>query len=214
MKNMTVVSAVVAVTCLAGSAWAAGEKSQKQQTSGMEMQRPKPGPEDEKLAPFFAKGTSWTGEVPAGAMGPESKATRSHGKATCSAIFNGLAYHCDVQDTIGSSTWKGRLTTAWDRLSNSYKATLVDNMGTITTWTGEMSEDGNKYVLTSNEEMKMGAEGPAFKDRLTWDKSSGRLIFTDEHQVDGNWQLFEKADMGVARKAPSERKNTSGTNGR
>ena len=176
------------------------------------MAMPKAGEESKKLGAFFAHGGTWTGKLPAGAMGPDSKEMTSKGKAVCKEMFNGMAYSCDVTDAMGKMTWMGHMVTGWDMASKSYKSVMADNMGTITSWTGTMSDDGKKFALESDKEMQMG-NSPMFKDRLTWDMTSGKMMFTDEHGVNGQWSMWESAEMkGTgAMMAPGEKKNTSGT---
>ncbi|HVO30414.1 MAG TPA: DUF1579 family protein [bacterium] len=169
------------------------------------MEMPKPGDEAKKLAAFYAHGGSFTGTIAAGAMGPDSKEMKTHGKMNCTALFGGMGYSCDVEDKMAEMTWKGHVVVMWDTLSKSYKSTCVDNMGTFTTWAGTMSDDGKKFSITSDQEMNMGPNTPNFKDRLTWDMSSGKMLFTDEHQINGEWKLWESADMGAGKAAPKEK---------
>lgn len=179
------------------------------------MMMPKPGEESKKLGMFFGHSASWNGKIAAGGMGPDSKETATKGKAVCKAMFGGLAYGCDVEDAMGAGkqamTWKGHMVVGYDIPSKSYKSTVVDNMGTISMWTGTMSEDGKKFSLESDKEMQMPGS-PMFKDRLTWDMSSGKsVMFTDEHGINGEWKVWEQAEMKSTGMPMSEKKNTSGT---
>lgn len=201
---------VLAALSLATTAFAAdaakaeGEKKPEAKTEAKaegktehKMEMPKPGDEAKKLGAFFAHGGSWVGTIPAGAMGADSKEMKTKGKATCSAVFGGMGYACEVEDKVGEMTWKGHMVTAWDTLSKSYKSTTLDNMGMLTTWSGTLSDDGKKLQLTSDQELNMGPNTPNFKDRLTWDLSSGKMMFTDEHQMNGGeWTVWETAEMG------------------
>jgi hypothetical protein len=170
------------------------------------MAMPTAGPEVKALAPIFETGGTWKGKMEAGAMGPESKETVTHGKAVSRPILGGLWYACDVEDNAGTGkdamSWKGHILVGYDLTSKSYKAACVDNMGTITMFDGRL--EGSKFVLeTPNEVMMMGT---MMKDRLTWDFSNPKAIqFTDEHMVSGgDWQLAESATMQPSSKSSTK----------
>src|ERR1043166_748553 len=158
---------------------------------------PKPGDEVKALAPVFGVSGTWHGKVEAGAMGPDSKATVAHGKAMCHPIVGGMWYVCDVEDTWGSGkdamTWKGHMTVGYDLASKSYKATVVDNMGTLTVYDGTLN--GTTFVLETPSEVMM--MGTSMKDRLTWDFSDPKAVkFSNEHKPSGvDWTLSESATL-------------------
>jgi hypothetical protein len=189
------------LTVLAASCIALAPSAARSQDAAMMM--PKPGAEMKAIAPIFGVGAaSWKGDVKAGAMGPNSPATTSHGKVTLHSMFGGLWYACDVDETYGTGktamTWKGHMIIGWDTNAKAYKGGSVDNMGAMTSWDGSL--DGTKFSLvTPNEIMMMGQ---MMKDRLTWDMADPKAIkFTDEHQMGGgDWMLVESATMMVAAK--------------
>src|SRR5439155_10850454 len=116
------------------------------------MPMPKAGPEVAAIAPIFGVGAAaWKGTVEAGAMGPESKATTSHGKVTLHTVLGGMWYACDVEDTYGvgkdAMTWKGHMVVGYDVNAKAYKATCVDNMGTLTNFDGML--EGTKFTLVT-----------------------------------------------------------------
>lgn len=194
MKMRVFGMALFAAVVLAGAAFAADDEM----SSGQEMMPPKPGPEAKALGSFFRSGATWTGEVPAGALGPDAPATTSHGKAVCHEILGGLWYVCDVEDVIGTGdqaiTWKGHMVFGYDVAEGAYRCAVVDNMGTLANFDGDMDDD--TFVLETPEPvMNMGQ---MMKDRLTWVKQDdGTMKFTDEHQVgdDEDWTMFESAVM-------------------
>ena len=158
---------------------------------------PKPGAEVKALAPIFGTSGTWQGKVEAGAMGPDSKATTSHGKATGHSILGGMWYACDVEDTWGTGkeamTWKGHMIVGYDLPSRSYKSSVVDNTGSIAMFDGTLN--GTTFVLeTPTEIMVMGT---SMKDRLTWDFADPKAIkFTDEHKATGgDWMVVESATL-------------------
>lgn len=158
---------------------------------------PKPTEASKAIAMIFGRSATWTGTVPVGAMGPNSPAMPSHGKANCHPAFGGFCYVCDVEDLMGSGkeamTWKGHVVVGYDLASSSYRGFSADNMGALTTYDGTL--DGKKFSLeTPNEVMMMGQK---MKDRLTWDATDENNIkFTDEHQMGGGpWTMFESSDM-------------------
>jgi len=158
---------------------------------------PKPGDEVKAIAPVFGTSGTWHGNVEPGAMGPDSKATVSRGKAMCRTIAGGMWYACDVEDTWGAGkdamTWKGYMTVGYDLPSKTYKASVVDNMGTLSMFNGTLN--GTTFVLeTPTEVMIMGQ---SMKDRLTWDFTDSKAIkFTDEHKTsDADWKLCESATL-------------------
>jgi hypothetical protein len=162
-----------------------------------EMTPPKPGPETMALDKFFAKGGTWTGQCPAGAMGADSKAMTTHGKAVCRKTLDGFWYVCEVEDMMGTGkeamTWKGRMMVGYDLGTKSYKSVVVDNMGTLAMFNGTL--DGNTFVLETPEQVMM--MGQMMKDRLTWTLNpDGTIDFKDEHQTgEGQWMTFESATV-------------------
>lgn len=190
MKRIQRIAFVSLVACCGGIAAAV---SWSQEAPAM----PKPGDEVKAIAPVFGTSGTWHGKVEPGAMGPDSKATVSRGKAMCRPIVGGMWYACDVEDTWGAGkdamSWKGHMTVGYDLPSKSYKATVVDNMGTLTMFDGTLN--GTTFVLeTPNEVMMMGSP---MKDRLTWDFSDPKAIkFTDEHKpTSSDWKLCETATL-------------------
>jgi len=158
---------------------------------------PKPGDEVKAIAPVFGMGGTWHGKVEPGAMGPDSKEMVAHGKAACHPILGGMWYACDVEDTWGTGkdamTWKGHMTVGYDLTSKSYKASVVDNMGTITMYDGTLN--GATFVLeTPTEVMVMGT---SMKDRLSWDFSDPKSVkFSNFHKTaDADWKLCESATV-------------------
>jgi hypothetical protein len=199
MKRIPWIASMVLITCCGGIAaslaWAQGAPAM-----------PKPGAEIKAIAPVFGTGGTWVGNVEAGAMGPSSPVTVSKGKATCHSIAGGMWYSCDVEDTWGTGnqamTWKGHMSVGYDLASQSYKASVVDNMGTISMFDGTLN--GTMFVLeTPSEVMIMGT---SMKDRLTWDFGDPKAIkFTDEHKPSGSdWRLCESATVTPVAKATTK----------
>jgi hypothetical protein len=167
---------------------------------------PKPGAEIKAIAPVFGNSGTWVGNVEAGAMGPGSPVSVSKGKATGHPIAGGMWYACDVEDTWGTGkqamTWKGHMTVGYDLASKSYKASCVDNMGTISAFDGTLN--GNTFVLETPTEVMIA--GMSMKDRLTWDFTDPKAIkFTDEHKPSGSdWMLAESATMTTVAKSTTK----------
>jgi len=179
------------------------------------MEPPKPGDEVKALKPLFNGTGTWTGKVPAGAMGPQQTADMTtHGKAVCKEMLGGFWYACDVTDTMGTGktamTWMGHMMTGWDAQSKSYVSYTVDNMGMGAVFTGTMDAANKKFTLESQQPMMM--MGQMMKDRLTWDWSDakGMVKFTDEHQMAGSttWTTFETAEMKMTGAAGTKKAGT------
>ena len=175
---------------------------------------PKAGPEVMAIAPIFGVGAAaWKGTIEAGAMGPESKATTSHGKVALHALLGGMWYACDVEETYGvgkeAMTWKGHMVVGYDVNAKAYKGACVDNMGTLTNFDGAL--DGTKFTLVTPTEVMM--MGQMLKDRLTWDMADPKAIkFTDEHQVGGgDWKLVESSTMMATAMKPMAGKKAEAT---
>jgi hypothetical protein len=168
-----------------------------QQSAGMgqTMMMPKQGPEMAAITKLFGHGATWEGQVPEGALGPKSPATKSHGRATCGSIVDGFWYVCHIEDTMGdgkaAKTWKGQMIVGYDVATKSYRGVTADNTGAMTIYDGHM--DGSTLTLeTPSPVMMMGV---MMKDRLTFVGGSDGMMtrFTDEHQVGGSgpWMAFE-----------------------
>ena len=184
------------------------------EAKGAMMMMPKAGPEAKALAPVFGIDAAWTGNVEAGAMGPDSQEMTSHGTATGHAILGGMWYTCDVVDTYGASkdamTWKGHMLVGYDMAAKAYRASCVDNMGALMMFNGTM--EGDKFVLETPTEVMM--MGQMMKDRLTWDMSDPKAVkFTDEHQSGGgDWKLVESATMRTMVKGQTKPTSAEKTN--
>lgn len=194
MRMRTLAVALIATAGLVGAAFAADED----EMGSKQMTPPKPGAESQALGSFFSTGATWTGEVPAGALGPDSPATTSHGKAVCHEILGGFWYVCEIEDVMGTgdnaTTWNGHMVVGYDVNEGAYRAMIADNLGNLTEFEGEM--DDNTFVLETPEPVMM--MGQMMKDRLTWVKQDdGNMKFTDEHQMgdDEDWTPFETAVM-------------------
>lgn len=172
------------------------------------MTMPKPGPEMAALFKMFGHGATWEGQVPAGALGPKSPATTSHGMAGCRAAAGGFWVACELEDTMGSGKeakmWRGHMIVGYDLGSKSYRAVVVDNTGGMFVYDGKM-EGGTLTLVTPDAAPIMGT---MMKDRLTFVAGpDGRMkSFKDEHQVgQGGWTPFETVDhmklVGVPGKA-------------
>lgn len=181
--------------------------SHDQQAAAQAPQLPQPGPQDRAIAPLFSGTGTWTGNVPAGAMAPDSKAMTSSGKSMCRPILNNLWYTCDIQDQMGSpaQTFRGHLVVGYDRGIDAYRAVMVDNLGTsLTELHGTLN--GKKLVLETPNATPM--MGKVMKDRLTFDFTDPKNVrFTDEHQPAGSqsWQLFEQGTIHTQGASPQAR---------
>jgi len=172
---------------------------------------PKAGAEVKAIAPIFGTSVVWQGKIEAGAMGPDSKPTASHGKATGRSILGGMWYACDFEDTWGTGkgaiTWKGQMTVGYDLAARSYKSSFVDNLGTFAMFEGTLN--GTTLVLeTPTEVMIMGT---SMKDRLSWDFSDPKAIkFSEEHKaINSDWVLVESATLVPAAKPAAKPMTTT-----
>jgi hypothetical protein len=161
------------------------------------MTMPEPAPQMAPIFKMFGHGATWTGEVPAGALGPHSPATTSHGMAGCRTTAGGFWVTCELEDTMGSGkaakTWRGHMIVGYDLGSKSYRAVVVDNTGGMFVYNGTMEGD----TLTLETPDAAPILGTMMKDRLTFVAGpDGRMkSFTDEHQVaEGGWTPFETVD--------------------
>lgn len=150
------------------------------------------------IEPIFGDVTlEWKGNVEAGAMGPGSAATHSQGKAASRRILDHAWSVCEFEEKYGEGkaavTWKAQMVVGFDTIAKAYKAVLVDNSRSMTSFDGRM--EGRKFVLETSAPVLM--MGQLMKDRLTWDMTDPRNIqFTDEHQpVGGAWALGESATL-------------------
>lgn len=175
-----------------------------------------PGPEMAALFKILGHGAAWKGELPAGALGPNYPAMTSHGKASCAPIVDGFWCLCELQDTMGSGknavTFRGHMTVGYDLGTKSYRATLVDNSGVLTSYNGQMG-DGT-FTLETPEPVSI--MGTMMKDRLTFTAGPNGLATTvkDEHQgADGAWSTFETDHLTPAAPAHHPTK-ASGTTGK
>jgi hypothetical protein len=175
--------------------------AEAQQSAGMEQEKmtmPKPGAEMAAVTKLFANGASWEGQVPAGALGPKSPATKSHGKAVCASILDGFWYLCEIEDTMGEGkaamTWKGHMIVGYDLATKSYRGVAVDNVGAMTIYDGRM--DGSTLTLETPSPVSM--MGAMMKDRLTFVGGPDGMMaqFKDERQMGGSgpWMAFETVD--------------------
>jgi hypothetical protein len=162
---------------------------------------PKPGPEHEKLKPF-AKSMTWTGKMPAGAMGPGTPEIATKGKSSCKWVANNMWAACDLEDTSGKGkdaiTWKAHWMLGYDLAAKEYRAMMADMMGTATTYKGTV--DGDKLVLESIGEVDM--MGKPGKVRITMDNSDKKTVkFQSEHQFKGEgWVVDGTSEMKPAGK--------------
>lgn len=191
MKRIMISTLVMSSLVLAAAARA------QEPPSGAAMEMPKAGAEIKAIKPIFGvSSATWKGKVEPGAMGPGSPATTSKGKVTCRSLLGGLWYACDVENSYAGKppmTWKGHMAVGYDVTTKSYKASVVDNLGTLTTFDGSL--EGTKFMLVTPSAVMMN--GQMMKDRLSWDMADPKAIrFTDEHQLEGGeWTLFESATM-------------------
>ncbi len=167
-------------------------------SSSMQMSAPKAGPEAKALEKFFGANATWTGTMPAGVWGPDSKESKTHGSAMCKPVLGGMWYTCDVVDAMGTGkqamTWKGHMLVGYDMNTKAYKGTCIDNMGAMTSFNGTL--DGDTFTLETPDAVSM--MGQMMKDRLTWTMNSdGTVAFTDAHQMAGSndWVTAESATM-------------------
>jgi len=186
---------LMVASLVAGSISAAMAQSASP-SSSTSMEKPKPGPEMATLLKLFGHGATWKGEVPAGALGPDSPATTSHGRAVCGPIVDGFWCACELEDTMGSGknamVFRGRMTVGYDLGTKAYRATLVDNTGLLSMYNGHMG-DGT-FTLETPEAVPL--MGTMVKDRLTFAMGPSGVVtsFKDEHQgSDGAWTAFETA---------------------
>jgi len=209
MRRVVLAMALLSLVSIIGLAFA--EQAPKSGAAmGETMMMPKPGPESLALDKFFGTGCSWTGNVPAGAMGPDSKAMTSHGKMTCHPLFGGMWYSCDVEDAMGAGkqamTWKGHVVVGYDMGTKTYHAMCMDNMGMMMTYNGML--DGDKFVLETPKEVMM--MGQMMKDRLTWEMAGETMKFMDEHQVGGgDWTVAESAAIKRAKSGGMKGQSTA-----
>src|SRR5438132_1550567 len=115
MKKFAIGLVAAMVMCSAALAFADDMKS---------MPMPTAGPESKALSKLFTGAWHWTGDCPAGSMGPNSPATKSHGTAKCASMYGGMWYGCDVVDQMGSGksamAWKGHMMVGYDMAAKAY----------------------------------------------------------------------------------------------
>lgn len=173
-----------------------------------------PGPEMAALFKILGHGAAWKGELPAGALGPNYPAMTSKGKASCASIVDGFWCLCELQDTMGSGknavTFRGHMTVGYDLGTKSYRATLVDNSGVLTSYNGQMG-DGT-FTLETPEPVSI--MGTMMKDRLTFTAGPSGVATTvkDEHQgADGAWTTFETDHLTPATATHNTKKASATT---
>jgi hypothetical protein len=196
MKRIVISALVMSIAVVLAS-------SSRAQESGAAMAMPKPGAEIKAIKPIFGvSSATWKGKVEPGAMGPGSPATTSHGKVAGRSLLGGLWFACDVEDSYAGKppmTWKGHMVVGYDVTTKSYKASVVDNLGTLAAFDGTL--EGTKFMLVTPSPVMM--MGQMMKDRLSWDLADPKAIkFTDEHQLEGGeWTLVESATMAPVMKS-------------
>lgn len=171
--------------------------------AGSQAQKPMgpatPGPQDQAIQPVFGRGGTWTGQVPAGARGPNSPATTTQGSADCKAILGGVWYSCDVENRIApgspdSEDVLGHMIVGYDRSAQAYQATVIDNQGSpLRTMNGTLT--GTRFVLETPKAYPM--HGKTAKERMTFDFTDpNNIAYTSEYQVPGqNWTVMERATI-------------------
>ena len=156
-----------------------------------------PSAETKAIAKIFNSSYTWTGDVAAGSMGPDSPAMKSYGKAVGHTMLGGYWYACDVEDRWGegknSMTWKGHMLVGYDNNTKGYVGMCIDNTGGSCTYQGQLN--GTIFSLETPNEVSI--MGQMMKERLTWDWTEpGSIKFTDEHQIGGaDWKASETAIM-------------------
>jgi hypothetical protein len=197
---------IAALTLCGSASMAAAQQSSETGKKGMEML--KPGPEMAAIHKLFGHGATWEGKVPAGALGPDSPATTSRGRAICGPIVEGFWCRCEVVDTMGSGketkTWRGHMIVGYDLAAKAYRGLVVDNLGGLTMYNTRM--EGGTLTLETPEPVPF--MGVMQKDRLTFVAGPDGMMasFKDEHKVgDGGWTAFETVEhivpLGVAPRA-------------
>jgi uncharacterized protein DUF1579 len=162
-----------------------------------EAMPPKPGAETMALKPL-ATTLSLSGNVPAGAMGPNSPAMTTKGTHTCKWSADKLWLNCEIKDTMGTGkqamTWVGHMTVGWDFSAKMYRAVLTDNMGMAMMMQGKM--DGAKLPLESVGDYQM--MGHPMKMRFTMDMTDPKALkYADERDIgkSGKFTTFEEGTM-------------------
>ena len=208
---------ILTVASLVAGSVSTGMAQSSPPSSSEPMAKPKPGPETAALLKLFGHGATWKGEVPAGALGPDSPATTSHGRATCGPIVEGFWCACELEDTMGpgknAMVFRGRMTVGYDLGTKAYRATLVDNTGLLSMYNGQMG-DGT-FTLETPEAIPF--MGTMVKDRLTFVMGPNGTVtsFKDEHQAgDGAWTAFETAAHMTPLGATHHTAKPSGTSGK
>ena len=137
MRMPTLHAAVITALAMSALARAQGApKSDPAQSYPIAL--PAPGEASKALATFFGGSLNWTGTLEPGAIGPDSKPAVTRGKANCRALYGGLWFACDVEEAMGTGkearTRKGHLLVGYDLGTRGYRAMVIDNTGTMTTF--------------------------------------------------------------------------------
>lgn len=161
----------------------------------------KPSAETRALLPIAVDG-SWTGMVPANAMGDGAAEMPTNGSQDCKWSVDNLWLTCNIRDKMGlgkdALTWRGIITIGYDYLNKEYRASVVDNFGTMNLMTGKL--DGNKLALTSV--LDTIVEGKKCKGRLTFDWTDPAAIkIVSENSTDGGeFKVMEDATLRPSKK--------------
>ena len=156
---------------------------------------PTPGPETIQLATIFTGNWDWEGTLQPGALGPNSPALPSKGTIVNTSVADGFWFTSNMECSYGGVpailTWKGHLVVGWNSGNRTYQGILVDNLGILVQFQGEIH--GSTLVLTAEKPNVMN--GSKILARFTYDFTDPSAIrFLNEHQINaGAWQVFEQA---------------------
>lgn len=157
----------------------------------------KPSGDVQALVPFM-RSMTLSGRVLAGQMEPGAPEQASKGKWSCSALWGGVAYQCDIEDGPASgkgTPWIARLLLAHDSINARLSGALVDNNGGVMQFVASI--EGAKITFTGTNEVANSNGKPSFYDRFSFDLDKWK--FTDERRVgDGPWTLFEEGELKLA----------------
>jgi hypothetical protein len=154
---------------------------------------PKPivaGQEMQELARFH-KDITWTGEIEAGGMGPETPRMIALGWGAHETIQEGRwivgTYEQEQYLVDGTPVlrWQLHWVAGWDPVRREYRATIADNYGRTDVLRGHIL--GDRLIFEST------GDGPV-RIRLTWDASDPMEIrWRNEVSADGaTWSLVEE----------------------
>lgn len=154
---------------------------------------PKPikaGPEMKELARFH-RDITWTGEIEAGGMGPDTPPMIAVGWGAHEAIQEGrwIVGNYEQEQFLVDGTpvlrWQLHWVAGWDPVHEEYRATIADNYGRADVLHGRIEDDRLIFETIGEAPVRL---------KLTWDASDPmQIVWRNEVSAgDGPWTLVEE----------------------